>query len=338
MCSPTISVVIISRNEENNITSCIESILEATKHIQNSEVILVDSASTDKTVEIATKYPITILQLNPSWQLSSAAGRYIGFLYSKGKYIQFQDGDTLLDRDWFKHSIPILEKEDLLAGVVGIITQKKYDTILAKKMAKAELTTKFGEITDYQEDALFKRDILLEVGSFNPYLKAQEEGELCERIIDRGFKLLRIHQKMSIHLGGRKEGYWDILKRKPRYAVGKGQKLRLSLNNKKILWWRIKEHKFLLIFLFLTLYGFLSIGVYVFGKNINLLYVWTIGILCLIGWIFYEEHNIKIALTHVLSITIQSPFFLYGMIRSIPDPSTYPTNVKIIKDYYQSEF
>ena len=119
----TLSVVVVTKNEEKRIAKCIESIIDAIKNanINSSEIILVDSASTDKTVEIAMKYPIKIIQLHPSWFLSPAAGFYIGFLNSNGTYIQFQCGDSILDRNWFKLAIPILEKNENIAGVTGII-------------------------------------------------------------------------------------------------------------------------------------------------------------------------------------------------------------------------
>ncbi len=45
-----LSVVIITKNEEDNIEQCLESVKWA------DEIIVVDSFSTDKTVEIAKRY------------------------------------------------------------------------------------------------------------------------------------------------------------------------------------------------------------------------------------------------------------------------------------------
>lgn len=49
-----LSVIITTYNEERNIADCIESVLWA------DEIYLVDSYSTDKTLEIAQQYPVTI--------------------------------------------------------------------------------------------------------------------------------------------------------------------------------------------------------------------------------------------------------------------------------------
>ncbi len=53
---PPISVIITTYNEEANIADCLESVLWA------DEILLVDSYSTDKTLEIARRYPIEIRQ------------------------------------------------------------------------------------------------------------------------------------------------------------------------------------------------------------------------------------------------------------------------------------
>lgn len=51
-----LSVIITTFNEEVNIADCIESVMWA------DEILVVDSFSTDKTVEIAQKYPVQLLQ------------------------------------------------------------------------------------------------------------------------------------------------------------------------------------------------------------------------------------------------------------------------------------
>lgn len=51
-----VSVVILTLNEENNIRDCIESILDFT-----DEIFVVDSGSTDKTLEILSGYPVQVM-------------------------------------------------------------------------------------------------------------------------------------------------------------------------------------------------------------------------------------------------------------------------------------
>ena len=111
-----ISTVIPSFNEEKTIAKCIESALEALEGIQNYEIILVDSYSNDKTIEIAKKYPISIFRLKKAWPKSPAAGRYIGTIKSKSKYIFFVDADMEVDKQWITKALNILEKNSLTAS------------------------------------------------------------------------------------------------------------------------------------------------------------------------------------------------------------------------------
>ena len=82
-----ITVVIPAKNEEENIARCIESVFIALEGIENSEIILVDSCSSDRTVEIAKEYPIRILRLQKHWPKSPAAGRFLGAINSNSIYI-----------------------------------------------------------------------------------------------------------------------------------------------------------------------------------------------------------------------------------------------------------
>ena len=56
-----ITVVIPSKDEEENIAECIESVFVALEGIESFEIILVDSCSEDRTVEIAKKYPDLVM-------------------------------------------------------------------------------------------------------------------------------------------------------------------------------------------------------------------------------------------------------------------------------------
>ena len=61
---PTLSVVIIARNEEAYIAQCVEAVLVATASLQACDIVLVDSHSDDRTVAIASTYPIRIVCLS----------------------------------------------------------------------------------------------------------------------------------------------------------------------------------------------------------------------------------------------------------------------------------
>jgi rhamnosyltransferase len=60
---PTCSIIIRAYNEEKHIGRLLEGILQQT--VQNVQILLVDSGSTDATVPIASRYPVQVVHLRP---------------------------------------------------------------------------------------------------------------------------------------------------------------------------------------------------------------------------------------------------------------------------------
>ena len=95
------SVIITTFNEEINVGDCIESVLWA------DEILLVDSLSTDRTVEIARRYPVTILERE-----------YYGSAAQKNWAMDQVPNEWILIYDADERCTPALQKEiqTLLAG------------------------------------------------------------------------------------------------------------------------------------------------------------------------------------------------------------------------------
>ena len=81
-----LSVIVIAKNEEQMIRDCLASIKWA------DEIILVDSGSTDKTMEIAKKYSARIISL-PTEKLEFAKWRNAGLKEAKGNWVFYLDAD-----------------------------------------------------------------------------------------------------------------------------------------------------------------------------------------------------------------------------------------------------
>ena len=97
-----ISAVIITFNEEDNIASCIESIEEVCE-----EIIIVDSLSTDKTVEIAKQYP-KVKTYSQKWLGYIEQKNYANSLTSYNTILSI-DADELLSKE-LKESIKKIKK------------------------------------------------------------------------------------------------------------------------------------------------------------------------------------------------------------------------------------
>lgn len=85
----TLSVVIITRNEEGNIGRCLETVKWA------DEIIIVDALSRDKTVEIAKKY--TTKAISRKW-VNFFDQRSFALALASCDFVLIMDADEALDR------------------------------------------------------------------------------------------------------------------------------------------------------------------------------------------------------------------------------------------------
>lgn len=116
---PKVSVVIPTFNEEKNLLVCLESIFKQTYPRDKLEVIVVDDCSTDKTLEVAKKFPVKVLI---SGARHGEVSKMIGFKKARGEYAIYLDADVeLIGKDWFqKMTRPLLEDE----SIIGSFTRK----------------------------------------------------------------------------------------------------------------------------------------------------------------------------------------------------------------------
>lgn len=129
----TLSVCLISKNEEKNISRCLSSITTIA-----DEIILVDTGSTDKTIEIAKSFNITVIET--SWENDFSKARNLALNNATMDYIMYIDCDEELD----KSSAPLLKEslgknkniECYCINLINIINGKKNMTIQSLRLFK----------------------------------------------------------------------------------------------------------------------------------------------------------------------------------------------------------
>jgi len=91
---PFVSIIVPTLEEETNIRKCLESLIKI--DYPKKEIIVIDGGSKDKTVEIASEYPITIVvdENLPTGWIGKSYGCFVGFQHSKGDVLLFTDADT----------------------------------------------------------------------------------------------------------------------------------------------------------------------------------------------------------------------------------------------------
>ena len=113
-----ISVCIITKNEENNIERCLKSI----KSIAD-EIIVVDTGSTDKTIEISQKFTDKIYRFE--WQDDFSAARNYALEQASGEFILSIDADEYLDNPNSLINAIKQAKSDTGGWLVNVISDYK---------------------------------------------------------------------------------------------------------------------------------------------------------------------------------------------------------------------
>lgn len=113
-----ISVVIPAYNEEHYLGPCLKSVLREARCLgAQTEVLVVNNASTDRTREIACGYPGVRVVDEPCKGLSMARNR--GYLESRGELVVNIDADCIMPRGYLARVIRYFEADRRLALLTG---------------------------------------------------------------------------------------------------------------------------------------------------------------------------------------------------------------------------
>lgn len=222
MIQPLVSIVISTKNEEENIENVLKSLKKQT--YKNIEVIVVDNNSTDKTKEIAKIYTDKVFNKGPerSWQ------RNFGLERAKGDFVLILDADMILTERVIEEAIELISKDSKMGGI--IIPEI---SIGQSFWAQCKALEKSFYINSNIEAARFyKKKILKELSGFDVDLVSGEDWDLSQRVGDR-YELGRI-KSLIYHNEGRLS-LFETIKTKFYYGqhIGKYLKKKHGLKNIK---------------------------------------------------------------------------------------------------------
>lgn len=235
---PNISIVIKALNEERHIAAAIESAMAALDAMRGQiigEIILADSASTDRTVEIAAKYPIKIVTLLNAADRSCGTGVQLAYQYSAGDFVCLIDGDMILHAGFLPAAIDFLAANPQHAGVGGLIVERETGNAEYIKRARDQSSDLLpGEVTRLDCGGVYRRAAIEAVGYMGDRnLHGSEEFELGARLRAQGWKLARIPVEAIDHHGHHGNGYALLWRRwTSRFAFSTGEILRAAFGTR----------------------------------------------------------------------------------------------------------
>lgn len=200
-----ITIIVKALNEERHIEACLQSALQALQSMPGltGEVILADSVSTDRTVEIASNLGVRIVQFSSVGDRGCGAALQLGYQYALGRYVYVLDGDMQLIAEFLQQSYAYLEAHPDVAGVGGKLVDVHIRTAADRHRSvyygnlKGEL-----EVHSLGGGGLYRRSAIDRVGYLaHRWLPAFEEAELAVRLRAEGYRLIRLSSPAVLHSG-----------------------------------------------------------------------------------------------------------------------------------------
>lgn len=323
-----LSVIIPCKNEEKNIERCLTSLFKELKTISSFEVLLIDSRSTDNSLEKAQQFPINIIQLKQNWDISPGAARYVGCVNTKGKYRLFIDGDMELISGFIDKAIDFLEGNEQAAAVAGLGSEFYSEGGKLENMYQRKLTA--ARVDFIAGAGLFKSAALEKVGYFNPFLKAEEEHELAQRLQKADYCLFTLPIPMINHYTS--QGMDNFQRRlKAGMFKGIGQMFRLTLESGTFSLKYFLRFYWFIGFIFILGGLIITAAAWFIWGNHLLLQV-LLGFLVLILLISsYSKSGIKNGVLGLYKTFLISIQILQGLFIKTPDSSAYPSEIIFIK-------
>lgn len=321
---PTLlAVVVITRNEERHIGACLQCILTAIQPFPDTPVVVVDSDSRDATVQIAAQFPVTVYRYSaPS--LTAAAGRQIGFARVRARYVLFIDGDCCLEADWLKTGIALLDTHPDVAVAHGM-RHDVFEDVPATFRSAAPRPEEYG----LGGNALYRTQVLQQVGGFNPFLVAAEEDELLGRILEAGYRDMQSCQVMITHYVPRQRQAGTI-RRHYRGGIGIGQVLRLSLRQRQFLYHASRFNRYLITVAYL-LWGVIAAGLGGWSGAAFPLLLWiTFGALMFAG-LAWRRRSLRSATAIVTDWLLRAVWMSKAFWQRLPAPEQFIPRVERIQ-------
>lgn len=195
--NPLISVIIPMYNRENTINRAIDSVLE--QSYGNVEIIVVDDASTDGSINQLKKYKEKVKVISLEENHGAGYARNVGVDFADGEYVAFQDSDDC----WYKNKLEIQMKYMLDNRYIACFCPYiRYSIDKRVSIVPSNKIFSYEQIEDSLKKILtstniigtptlvIKKSVFMEIGKFDISLSKNEDYEFAIRLIknyDIGF-------------------------------------------------------------------------------------------------------------------------------------------------------
>ena len=188
-----LSICMMIKNEGKHLDSCLKSITPILKNV-NSELIIVDTGSTDESIEIARKY--TDKLYFHEWNNDFSAMRNIAISYCIGEWIFILDGDEVVEEyseiiHFFKGKTYKQYKSATMVvkNLMSLENESSYSTVISHRFFKKDKEFKY--VGAVHNQPIYKEPTYSLNASMIHYGYIPTDVELMERKFKRTTSILK---------------------------------------------------------------------------------------------------------------------------------------------------
>jgi len=199
--SRTVSFYVPCYNGERYLKQCLQSVLSQNYPLK--EVILVDDGSTDRTLEIASRFPIKVISYKHNKGLGAA--RNTAVKAATGDFVASTDADCILERTWLEKLMQQFDSPRV-AGAGGRLDNCNHKENILDQWRRLRMVQHWGNKSSNPEflfgcDTVFSREALLDAGLYDEKLRNNgEDRDISEKLLKKGYELRYSPLAMAYHL------------------------------------------------------------------------------------------------------------------------------------------
>jgi GT2 family glycosyltransferase len=259
-----VTVVIVNWNGERFLDRCLSALLA--QSVMPHEIILVDNASSDASIEIVRRYPsVRVLELNENLGFAQGNNVAIEAAADESEWIALLNPDAFPDPRWLEALLSAARDYPAFAAFGSKLVKAADPAVLdgvgdSYHMSGRVWRLEHGEpVASFSEQirevfspcaaaALYRRSALREVGGFDEaFFCYVEDVDLGFRLRLAGHRCLHVPASMAYHVGSGTTG-------------GQHSEFAVYHGHRNLVWTYVKDMPGVLFYLFLPLHIAMNLG------------------------------------------------------------------------------
>ena len=226
-------MVIPAYNAEETIGACIHALRNQTIPPEEIEIIVVNDASIDNTVEAARSAGADVLI--DRGKLGKSGTRNAGASIAKADIVLFTDSDCEPQSDWVEEMLKPFETDPAVVGVKGAYLSRQSEVVA--RFTQLEVEERYDRMAQQPQinfidtyAAGYRRDVFLANGGFDTSLPEVEDQDLSYRLAAKGYRMVFAPHARVYHRHATEASHY--FRRK--FAIGKWRAMLMHRHPERI--------------------------------------------------------------------------------------------------------